>query len=549
MSAVTPRAARAAAAAAAEAAVQEIFPVASSETRQAVSVAAAAATAAAAAHFHETALPPTPPRSAASRRARPRASGVADGLIRKERTALSLGDKIAFIRLFDRGVHTSMQSLVDSFDIPISLSNARRICEPRERSRLLARERSGEPLDVVRARRSRFEAVDKALRAWYDGIQTMARRDLPVTLAVLEAKAAEIAAELGVTGFKASTGFVQKWAQRHSLRNVALWGQGGSAIEAARQGEERMAEIRRELAKYDPDHIYNMDETGLQFRCLPNRAYIAAGQRRRARGTKAMKAKDRVTLVLACNATGSHKLPIAIIGSAAVPLCFKPPRASCPLPYFNQKSAWMDSVVYQKWFTSVFVAGVQARTREPVILIVDNCGAHTELTHPQVRICALPPNVTAIHQPLDAGVIASVKRRYKKRLIALVLRAHEDKVRREAAEAAAAADAVVAEASVAAAAAGARPTPGGPPATEHPVVGATAVDWAGVRLGPPCAGEWPGISSPSPRRAAHASVGPQPPPPPPPPPQAMRQRQIRRSVRPHLIRPPVVEEALSRLRY
>ena len=438
MSAVTPRAARAAAAAAAEAAVQEIFPVASSETRQAVSVAAAAATAAAAAHFHETALPPTPPRSAASRRARPRASGVADGLIRKERTALSLGDKIAFIRLFDRGVHTSMQSLVDSFDIPISLSNARRICEPRERSRLLARARSGEPLDVVRARRSRFEAVDKALRAWYDGIQTMARRDLPVTLAVLEAKAAEIAAELGVTGFKASTGFVQKWAQRHSLRNVALWGQGGSAIEAARQGEERMAEIRRELAKYDPDHIYNMDETGLQFRCLPNRAYIAAGQRRRARGTKAMKAKDRVTLVLACNATGSHKLPIAIIGSAAVPLCFKPPRASCPLPYFNQKSAWMDSVVYQKWFTSVFVAGVQARTREPVILIVDNCGAHTELTHPQVRICALPPNVTAIHQPLDAGVIASVKRRYKKRLISLVLRAHEDKVRREAAEAAAA---------------------------------------------------------------------------------------------------------------
>lgn len=93
----------------------------------------------------------------------------------------------------------------------------------------------------------------------------------------------------------------------------------------------------------------------------------------------------------------------------------------------------MDSVVYQKWFPSVFVAGVQSRAREPVILTVDNCGAHTELTHPQIQIFALPPNVTAIHQPLDAGVVAALKHPYKKRFISLVIRAHEDKLQKEAA--------------------------------------------------------------------------------------------------------------------
>jgi len=78
-----------------------------------------------------------------------------------------------------------------------------------------------------------------------------------------------------------------------------LWGQAGSAAEAVRLGEWRMAETRAELATYDPEHIYNMDGTGLHYRCLPNRSYIAAGTRRRTRGSMTMKSKDRVTLVLA----------------------------------------------------------------------------------------------------------------------------------------------------------------------------------------------------------------------------------------------------------
>jgi len=92
-----------------------------------------------------------------------------------------------------------------------------------------------------------------------------------------------------------------------------------------------MAETRADLSAYEPDQIYNMDETGLFFRCLPNRAYVTSGRRRRARGTKAMKSKDRVTLVLACNATGTHKVPVSIIGTAQVPLFFKRPRSLCPL--------------------------------------------------------------------------------------------------------------------------------------------------------------------------------------------------------------------------
>ena len=115
----------------------------------------------------------------------------------------------------------------------------------------------------------------------------------------------------------------------------------------------------------------------------------------------------------------------AIIGTAQVSLCFKRPPSPCPLPYFNQKSAWMDADVYEKWFKKVFVPAVRARTSLPVALVVDNCGPQSKLEHAQVTTIPLPPNVTSIHQPLDAGIISTLKRRYKRRLQALVVEAIE----------------------------------------------------------------------------------------------------------------------------
>mgnify|MGYP000152861410 CR=1 FL=1 len=86
-----------------------------------------------------------------------------------------------------------------------------------------------------------------------------------------------------------------------------------------------MAEVRSDLATYDPENIQMLDDTGLQDQCLPSQTYIAAGRLRRVRRSKTMKAKDRVTFVLSRNAT-------AIIGCAAVWQCFKPPRDGCPPP-------------------------------------------------------------------------------------------------------------------------------------------------------------------------------------------------------------------------
>ena len=114
---------------------------------------------------------------------------------------------------------------------------------------------------------------------------------------------------------------------------MTLWGHGGSAdTEAA---APRLTKITEQLEEYPAARVYNMDDTGLFYRCLPDRAYVKAGQGQQVRGTKAMKAKDRVTLIFACKKTGSHRIPGSMIGKAKQLKCYTTPRDPCPLPYLS----------------------------------------------------------------------------------------------------------------------------------------------------------------------------------------------------------------------
>ena len=248
-------------------------------------------------------------------------------------------------------------------------------------------------------------------------------RNIQVSGGLLEARGRRIATELGVSGFKGSLHCTQNWAARHNLYKMALWGQGGSADVAG--AAARIAEIQSELEAYPSERIYNLDVAGLCFRCIPNRAYFKAGQRWQARDAKAMKTKDRVTLVLASNTTGTHKIPVAMIGKAKQQPCFKPPRRPCPLQYFSQTDAWMDGDLFISWFETVFLPAAQARTSQPVALVSENCGVHKELECDKVKFIPLPPNCTSIYQPLDLGDIACLKRLYKRRMLDLVVRAFE----------------------------------------------------------------------------------------------------------------------------
>ena len=127
-----------------------------------------------------------------------------------------------------------------------------------------------------------------------------------------------------------------------------------------------------------------------------------------------MKAKDRITAYAGTNADGTCKLPMAIIGKPMNPRCFRLRKP--PLPYFSQRNAWSDSVTFKKWFYNLFIPFVRRQTSKPVALLMDNCGPHgTDIVDHtgQIQIITLPPNCTGVHQPMDLGIIASWKSKYR----------------------------------------------------------------------------------------------------------------------------------------
>jgi len=67
-----------------------------------------------------------------------------------------------------------------------------------------------------------------------------------------------------------------------------------------------MADVRRRLEAFDPEHMYNMDESDLFYMAVPNRSLVPTKDGRRVRGSKSMKAKQHVMLVLAVDAAGTH---------------------------------------------------------------------------------------------------------------------------------------------------------------------------------------------------------------------------------------------------
>ncbi|GBL80135.1 Jerky -like [Araneus ventricosus] len=94
----------------------------------------------------------------------------------------------------------------------------------------------------------------------------------------------------------------------------------------------------------------------------------------------------------------------------------------------HQESAWMNSSLFSEWFHDCFVPEVKKNLKKlkpkKAILLMDNAPAHPDvetLKTENITCIFMPPNRTAILQPMDQGVIESMKRRYRKQLLSKLL--------------------------------------------------------------------------------------------------------------------------------
>lgn len=168
---------------------------------------------------------------------------------------------------------------------------------------------------------------------------------------------------------------------------------------------------------------------------MPKRT-IALGSEKVASGRKIC--KTRLTFMPCANRAGTHKLKMMLIGTATKPRCFPQNIASLNIHYRSNKNAWMTRVLFAEWFNKEFVPSVrtfsQQKDIEPkALLLLDNCTGHhvgcdLESEDGLIKCAYLPANVTSLGQPMDQGVIAAIKMRYKKKLLAHLLLVEDEKM-------------------------------------------------------------------------------------------------------------------------
>jgi hypothetical protein len=208
-----------------------------------------------------------------------------------------------------------------------------------------------------------YQDVDEALAQWVEAYQA----NINISGEMIRQKAAQFLERLhpDAPKFEFLSGWLAKFKQQHQIRSHRRFGESGATDTEII--EESLPRIRTILDQYALADIYNMDETGLFYHMQADNSLAT----KQLEGRK--QNKERITITVCCNADGSDKLPLWIIGKSFRPRCFKNINIdNLDYKYHANKNARMTQNVFKLWLTA-FDRHMDGRK---VILFLDNCSAH-----------------------------------------------------------------------------------------------------------------------------------------------------------------------------
>lgn len=144
---------------------------------------------------------------------------------------------------------------------------------------------------------------------------------------------------MSIESFKASCQWVKKFRHRKGIQSMMLHGEGAEVDKKNPELLQALSGLYKKISKYEPENVYNMDETGLVFRTLSTVSSALPNENvNTIRGKK--KTKDRIFLTVCANATGTHKIPCTIIGKPKRLECIYIENARLNI-LINQELGWM----------------------------------------------------------------------------------------------------------------------------------------------------------------------------------------------------------------
>lgn len=179
--------------------------------------------------------------------------------------------------------------------------------------------------------------LDDVLYKWFKQRRS---EGVPITGPLICEKAKELHKELNMeVPYSFSSRCLTRFKHRHGIMYLKTCGEKLSAEEFIDYFTNL---VKEELSS---EQIYNMDETGLFWRSLPQKT-LATSDEKKPSGVK--EDKQRITVLVCSNATGTHKCMLLVVGKSVNPH---------PLKNGNKK-AWVTREMIIECFKNNFVAEV-----------------------------------------------------------------------------------------------------------------------------------------------------------------------------------------------
>ncbi len=313
---------------------------------------------------------------------------------KKKRSSYTIGEKVKWIEEASKPGMSQVQ-VATRFGITVSTLST----ILKHKAEILAVSSTSQRTKNIS--RGKEHELEEKLYTWF---LKMRSKGLNMDRPIIRKQAEKMAEAMGIsTNLTFSAGWLMRWKRRHGVVYKAQHGEQQDADFAA--SEKWLKEVLPTLlSSYSPDDIFNSDETGVFFRGLPNRGHVKVNEK--PAGAKV--AKDRLTVLVTANMTGSEKPKLLVIGKAARPRKFPRDLSTLPVQYEHSSKAWMNSTIWDKLLRD-WDRQLRLKDRR-ILLIIDNAPAHPKvanLTH--INVHYLPKNSTSLVQPCDAGIIKNFK--------------------------------------------------------------------------------------------------------------------------------------------
>ena len=323
----------------------------------------------------------------------------------KSRKNLTFSQKLEILK---EGGKSSQRAVAAKFGVSLGVVN--RMIKRKLELETLAENNCNHA--AKRVKNSINEDLNEQVWEWFVAARS---KNIPVSGPILQEKALNIATELGQTDFKASNGWLEKFRLRYNINFKVLSGESaGVDQDVVKTWKQRLDSL---IDEYSADDIFNCDETGLFYKALPTKSLVQKGDS--SHGSKIP--KNRLTILLCSNMSGTEKLIPLMIGKSKKPRCFKNIKdvSKLPVTWKHNKKAWMNTIMFDEWLKDLNRS--MAKKKRNILLFVDNAPSNPQIKLSNVVIKFFPGNCTSELQPMDQGIIKKLKTGYRKRLLLRVI--------------------------------------------------------------------------------------------------------------------------------